>query len=76
MLGLRWETSARRYDLTLEHDLLGDLVLRRAWAGKGNKRGAGKMQVFLDEQAALREVEKVCARRRAHGYDLVRADYS
>ncbi len=76
MFAFRWETNTRRYDLTLEHDLLGDLVLRRAWAGKTNKRGAGKMQVFLEEQTALREVEKVCARRHAHGYNLVRADYS
>ena len=75
MLGFRWESCTRRYELTLEHDLLGDLVLRRTWSGKTNQRGAGKMQVFLDEQAALREVEKVCGRRRAHGYDLVRADY-
>jgi predicted DNA-binding WGR domain protein len=75
MFAFRWETGARRYELTLEHDLLGDLVLRRVWAGKANRRGAGKMQVFLDEQTALREVEKVCARRQAHGYDLVHADY-
>jgi predicted DNA-binding WGR domain protein len=76
MLAFRWETGARRYELTLEQDLLNDLLLRRAWAGKANKHGAGKMQVFLDEQAALREVEMVCGRRLAHGYNLVRADYS
>jgi len=28
MLGSRWETSACRHGLTLEDDLLGDLVLR------------------------------------------------
>ncbi len=33
------------------------------------------MQVFLDEPAALREVEKLCSRRRG-SYNLVRADYS
>lgn len=76
MLAFRWETGTRRrYELTLEHDFLGDLLLRRAWAGMANKRGAVKMQAFLDEQAALCEVEKVCGRRRAHGYNLVRADY-
>jgi hypothetical protein len=32
-------------------------------------------QVFLDEQAALREVAKVCGRRRG-SYNRVRADYS
>lgn len=76
MLAFRWETGVRRYELTLEQELLGDLLLRRGCAGKANRRGAGKMQVFLDEQAALREVEKVCGRRWAHGYNLVRADYS
>ena len=76
MLAFRWETGARRDELTLEQDYQGDLLLRRAWAGLVNKRGAGKMQVFLDEQAALREVEMVCGRSRAHGYNLVRADYS
>ena len=76
MFAFRWETCARHYELTLEHDLLGDLVLRRVWAGKANRRGAGKMQVFLEETDALREVEKVCARRQSHGYELVRADYS
>ena len=39
MLAFRWETGARRYELKLEHDLLGDLLLRRAWAGMANKRG-------------------------------------
>lgn len=57
MLASRWETGVRRYELTLKHDYLCDLLLRRAWAGNANRRGADKMQVFLDEQAALREVE-------------------
>lgn len=60
MLAFRWETGARRYELTLEHDLLGDLLLRRAWSGMANKHSTGKMQVFLGEQAAMHEDEKVC----------------
>ena len=60
MLAFRWESGTRRHELTLDQELLGDLLLRRAWSGMANKRGADKMQVFLDEQAAMREVEKVC----------------
>lgn len=76
MLAFRRKTDARRYELTLKHDFLGDLLLRRAWAGKVNRVGAGKIQVFLDEQVALCEVEKGWGRHRAHGLNLVRADYS
>lgn len=43
MLASRWETCVRRYELTLKHDFLCDLLLRRAWAGNANRRGAGKM---------------------------------
>ena len=60
MLAFRWETGTRRHELTLENDFQGDNLLRRARSGVANRRGAGKMQVFLDEQAAMREVEKVC----------------
>ena len=42
MLAFRWETGARRYELTLEQDLLGDLVLRRGWSGEGNQRGPAR----------------------------------
>ncbi len=41
MLAFRWETGTRRHELTLEQVLLGDLLLRRAWFGMANKRGAG-----------------------------------
>ncbi len=75
MLAGRSESGARRHESTLVQEFLGDLVLRRAWAGKGNHRGAGKSRCSWMSRL-LREVEKVCARRRSHGYDLARADDS
>ncbi|MDA8094638.1 MAG: hypothetical protein M0T84_12175 [Betaproteobacteria bacterium] len=57
--------------MSLERDLLGDLVLSRIWWGLGNHRGGMKSQVFLNEDDALLEFARIERRRVRHGYQKV-----
>jgi predicted DNA-binding WGR domain protein len=65
---LEFKTDKRGYIMTLERDLFGAFVLFRRWYGLHNCKGGMKRQVFLDEEDALREVRRVTAIRRRHGY--------
>lgn len=65
---IEFRTEKRGYLLTLEQDLFGTFVLFRRWYGLGNRRGGIKRQVFLDENAALREVRRIERLRSRRGY--------
>lgn len=65
---LEFATDRRGYLLILEQDLFGAFVLFRRWYGLGNRRGGVKRQIFLDEDAALREVRRIERLRFRHGY--------
>lgn len=56
---IEFRTERRGYLLILEQDLFGALVLFRRWYGLGNRRGGVKRQIFLEEDAALREVKRI-----------------
>lgn len=65
---IEFRTERRGYLLTLEQDMFGAFVLFRRWYGLGNRRGGIKRQVFLDENAALREVRRIERLRSRRGY--------
>lgn len=65
---IEFRTERRGYLLTLEQDMFGAFVLFRRWYGLGNRRGGVKRQVFLDEDAALREVRRIEQLRSRRGY--------
>lgn len=48
--------------------MFGAFVLFRRWYGLGNRRGGVKRQVFLEEDAALREVKRIERLRFRRGY--------
>ena len=67
---VKFASRKRGYILRLEHDLLGDLVLTRYWYGLQNNRHGSCMQVFLSEEDAHRQVEKVVRMRLRNGYEV------
>jgi predicted DNA-binding WGR domain protein len=68
---LEYRTDRRGYTLWLERDLIGDWVLFRRWYGLFNRRGGMKRQVFLQEEAALKEIKRIERLRIRHGYQKV-----
>ena len=67
---IKFATGRRGYILKLEHDLLGDLVLSRYWYGLRNNRHGSCMQVFLNEDDAHRQFEKIVKTRLKNGYEI------
>jgi len=65
---IEFRTEKRGYLMSLEQDLFGAFVLFRRWYGLGNRRGGFKRQIFLEEEAALREARRVERLRFRHGY--------
>jgi hypothetical protein len=65
---LELRTERRGYLLILEQDLFGDFVLLRHWYGLQNKRSGIKKQIFLSEESARREFERVRKLRARRGY--------
>lgn len=65
-----YESTERGYQLLLEHDLLGDLVVTRRWWGLYNGRGGGRSDPVQDEKTGRSLVEREDIRRRKHGYAL------
>jgi len=65
---IEFRSQTRGYVLVLERDLFGAFVLFRRWYGIGNRRGGVKQQVFLQEDAALRELRRIEQLRIKHGY--------
>jgi predicted DNA-binding WGR domain protein len=68
---LNYKTDRRGYTLWLERDLIGDWVLFRRWYGLFNRRGGMRRQVFLQEEAALKEIKRIERLRIRHGYQKV-----
>lgn len=66
----RYESAERGYQLLLQHDLLGDLVVTRRWWGLYNGRGGGRSDPVQDEKTGRSLVEREDIRRRKHGYAL------
>jgi predicted DNA-binding WGR domain protein len=65
---LEFRTDKRGYTLTLDRDMFGAFVLFRRWYGLLNRRGGVKRQVFLQEDAAMREVRRIERLRIRRGY--------
>lgn len=65
---IEFVNDRRGYVLTLQRDLLGDYVLYRRWYGLRNRRWGAKRQVFLSEDEAIKEVERIRKLRVRHGY--------
>ena len=65
---LRFETTDRRYTITLQPDLFGDLVLTRRWWGKHNSRGNFKSEYVPSEILALQRLQQELKRRKYRGY--------
>lgn len=65
---IEFRSQTRGYVLALERDLFGAFVLFRRWYGLGNRRGGVKREVFLQEDAALRELKRIERLRIKHGY--------
>lgn len=63
-----FRAESRGYTLTLEADLLGSFILSRYWYGLRNNRGGTKRQVFNDETAAMRELDRIVKTRGRRGY--------
>ncbi len=68
---LRWESTQRYYTARLHTDLLGDLVLDRAWGGRHNNVGHTDTIAVMTVEAAEAELADIAARRTAHKYNLV-----
>ena len=65
---VEFTTSSRGYVLTLERDLFGAFILYRRWYGLHNRRGGIKRQIFLDQDSALREFQRIERARARRGY--------
>lgn len=65
---IEFRSNTRGYTLALERDLFGAFILIRRWYGLGNRRGGVKREVFLQEDAALRELKRIERLRARHGY--------
>ena len=65
---VEFATRSRGYVLTLERDLFGAFILYRRWFGLHNRRGGIKQQIFLDQDSALREFQRVERTRVRRGY--------
>ena len=65
---VEFTTRSRGYVLTLERDLFGAFILYRRWFGLHNRRGGIKRQIFLDQDTALREFQRVERTRVRRGY--------
>lgn len=71
VIHLLFQSPSRGYTMTVERDLFGTPVLYRRWYGLSSRRGGGKMEVFLSEEALSRAIGKVRRARERRGYVLV-----
>lgn len=65
---IEFKKDDRGYILQLERDLFGAYVLERHWYGRHNMRGGSMRKVYLTEDKAIKEVQKIERRRQSHGY--------
>lgn len=72
MVAMRWENDTRYYGCTLQHDLLGDLVLFQYWGGKFNSMGSQKVKLTGSTEQAHAIIARIHKMRIKRGYQLVR----
>ena len=67
---LCWEhpTKRRYYRVSLESDLLDDLVVVRSWGGIGSRRGGVDREVVRSREEGRRLLDAIARRRAQHGY--------
>lgn len=72
----RWvHPEKRRYYLAeLDRDLLGDLVLVRAWGALGSKLGQVRQTVVESEAEGDKMLRAIERRRRKRGYQSVQME--
>lgn len=64
----RWESETRYYAVSIERDLLGDLVLVRYNGGKRSRLGAMRTTFLASIEDGQREIERIAKRRRQRRY--------
>ena len=71
---LRWERErdTRYYEVFLERDLFGDLVLTRVWGRKGSALGSMKRLPVASVAEAQSALAAIAKRRAQHCYERVR----
>ena len=65
---VRWERDSRYYMVHVHVDLWGELVVTRAWGGRGTAQGQVHHAVCEDRASAARLLLKVRRERRSNGY--------
>lgn len=68
---IRWESPARYYVAMAQQDLFGGWELMRAWGGRGNRRGGGKVDPMPTREAALEALQREGRKRVRRGYASV-----
>ena len=58
----------RRYQLWVQRDLFGALIIMRSWNGALNRRGGCKATTTETDTDCERQLERIRARRHQHGY--------
>jgi predicted DNA-binding WGR domain protein len=64
----RWESETRYYAVSIDRDLLGDLVLVRYNGGKRSRLGAMRTTFLPSIEAGQREMARIERRRRQRRY--------
>jgi predicted DNA-binding WGR domain protein len=67
-----WTTDTRYYRALLQRDLFGMIVMSTCWGGRQNRLGGVKTLCFDDETQALQALQRLSAKREAHGYRLLK----
>lgn len=68
---MHWQTPTRYMRATLETDLLGDLLIRIVFGGRGNRLGGKKVIPVASEAQAAEVLAKLDKRRIKRGYERV-----
>lgn len=63
-----WESETRYYAVSIDRDLLGDLVLVRYNGGKRSRFGAMRTTFLPSIEDGQREIERIAKRRRQRRY--------
>lgn len=63
-------SNARRYQVEVFQDLLGDWILMRRWSGS-QRPGSQKMAVLPSYGDALHQVKRLDGQRRLRGYHRI-----
>lgn len=69
-LALRWETAQRYYAVYVHPDLWGEIVLTRAWGGKGSRLGNVQSD-HIPQDDITKALLDIAHRRQKHKYQPV-----